>query len=569
MARRLIGLDIGTNAVTIAEVSPGSPPRLDLFGQVALPRDAMREGEVVDDFALTEAIIRLRDEVGVRRAGVRLGIASPRVIVRQVEMPLMTRDELASALQFQAQDLIPIPIEEAVIDFSILGTETTDEGEVMRVLLAAAQEAMITRLVTAVEAAGLPVDAVDLVPLALVRSLARPVADNGTGAEGIISFGGGVTAIAIHENGVPRFVRVLGTAGRELTDAIAAELAVPSETAEALKRQLGTTSDDLVLRAGHAVERPLAILLDEVRSSLDYYRNQPGAARLLRVVVTGGGSQMPGLADRLSTLVGVPVEIAEPRVDLALGDIRFSQEEYPRLDPYLPAAVGLALGGMGSGVVIDLTPRTQRVRRQSTGTNKSVLGGVAAAAALAVLLGGVTVLAKNEQSEQKDKLAAAEATNQDLDQQIAELSDVAAQQAQVATLNQQISTLLASDVSWATMLGDISRTIPPNVWLTTFQGQSTAGAPVAGTTTTDAPTPTGVSGTVAFEAAGIDYPDVALWLRSLGDPKTFPAFTNTWVSAAQLQDFQGGQVVGFSSTANLTSKAKSDRLEEFQQGGSE
>jgi len=169
MARRLIGLDIGTNAVTIAEVSPGSPPRLDLFGQVALPRDAMREGEVVDDFALTEAIIRLRDEVGVRRAGVRLGIASPRVIVRQVEMPLMTRDELASALQFQAQDLIPIPIEEAVIDFSILGTETTDEGEVMRVLLAAAQEAMITRLVTAVEAAGLPVDAVDLVPLALVR----------------------------------------------------------------------------------------------------------------------------------------------------------------------------------------------------------------------------------------------------------------------------------------------------------------------------------------------------------------------------------------------------------------
>ena len=75
MARRLIGLDIGTNAVTLAEVSPGNPPRLERFGQVALPADAMREGEVVDDRALIDAISRLRSEVDLKKAPVRLGLA--------------------------------------------------------------------------------------------------------------------------------------------------------------------------------------------------------------------------------------------------------------------------------------------------------------------------------------------------------------------------------------------------------------------------------------------------------------------------------------------------------------
>jgi len=237
----------------------------------------------------------------------------------------------------------------------------------MRVLLAAVQEATVMRLVAAVEAGGLQVAAVDLVPLALIRSLASParelalvganagggaiatdVSEDGAatltespGAEGIVSFGGGVTAIAVHEIGVPRFVRVLGTGGRELTDAIANELDLPPETAEALKRQLGADEqesrhEELVARARTSIERPLSVLLDEVRSSIDYYRNQPGSSPLVRIVATGGAAQLPGLTERLSALVGVPVEHARPRELVALGDIGFAEDELPRLDPYLP-----------------------------------------------------------------------------------------------------------------------------------------------------------------------------------------------------------------------------------------
>jgi type IV pilus assembly protein PilM len=588
MARRLVGLDIGTNAVTLAEVSPGSPPRLERFGQVALPRDAMREGEVVDDRALIGAISRLRSEVDVKKAPVRLGLASPRAIVRQVEMPVMSRDELAGALKFQAGDLIPIPLDEAVLDFSIIGSSTGESGEpTMTVLLVAAHEAPTARLVAAVEAGGFSVSGVDLVPLALIRALAftngpeaRP------GAEGIVSLGGGVTAIAAHENGIPRFVRVLGSGGRVFTDAIATDLNIPVDSAEAVKRQIGVSNDEIVTRARNAIERPLALLLDEIRSSLDYYRNQPGAARLDRVVITGGGSQLPGLGDRLATLIGLPVEFATPRQNLDIGDIRFPVEEYQRLDPYLPAAVGLALGGAGIGTVVDLAPRRRpRAARSASGPGPGVLKvAVGVAAALIVLLGVPTFLAKQGVADKKDEKQEVEAHNADLQSEIAAKAPIQEAQQELEGIEAQLSGLLETDVSWSHMLQDVAKTMPNGVWLTSFQAQITPATPAVTSQATDADsdsdadseesadepvapvvpvTPT-LSGTVTISAKGNGYPDVASWMRQLGDTTLFPAFADTWVANAAVAQDEGGSSVEFSSSATLTEAARSNRLEKLE-----
>ena len=622
MARRLIGLDIGTNAVTVAEVRPGEPPRLVMFGQVALGRETMREGEVADDAAVTEAVGRLRAEVGLKHAAVRLGLASPRVVVRQIEMPLMSREELSSALKFQAAELIPIPLDDAVLDFAILGPASPGEsGEPrMNVLLAAVQEATVLRLVAAVEAGGLQVAAVDLVPLALIRPLARSahemalvgagavevggaaegglgtatLSENGVGvgAEGIVSFGGGVTAIAVHEVGVPRFVRVLGTGGRELTDAIAAELGLPPETAEALKRQLGgglahdEAHDELVARARLSIERPLSVLLDEVRSSIDYYRNQPGSSPLVRIVATGGAAQLPGLTDRLSALVGVPVEAARPRELVALGDIGFSEEELPRLDPYLPAAVGLALGGAGVGTVIDLLPRTRRAtvtsRRPKVAPKTAAIG-----AAVVVLLGGATFLANQSVSSAKSKRAAVQAELTHARAELASLGPVLAQQDQITALESNLQTLLATDVSWQTMMNRITAKIPAGIALTEFSGQVTPPVSVAAavpttpnpssesgssgsssdsTTTTTAPPPPPaptIAGTVTFQGTAKDYPTLAAWIDAMSK---VPQISDIYVTGAQQvaagENGKGGGLT-FSATAIPSLAAQSNRLNEF------
>jgi type IV pilus assembly protein PilM len=612
MARRLIGLDIGTNAVTVAEVRPGEPPRLDLFGQVALARETMREGEVADDAAVTDAVARLRAEVGLKKVPVRLGLASPRVVVRQIEMPEMSRDELSSALQFQAAELIPIPLDDAVLDFAILGPASPGDGgeRRMHVLLAAVQEATVLRLVRAVEAGGLQVAAVDLVPLALIRPLARSAkemalvgasvgasvdgAEAGgvalaehVGAEGIVSFGGGVTAIAVHELGVPRFVRVLGTGGRELTDAIASELDLPPETAEALKRQLGNAPghelqhEELVARARGAIERPLSVLLDEVRSSIDYYRNQADSSPLLRIVATGGAAQLPGLTDRLSALVGVPVEDAKPRELVALGDIGFSEEELPRLDPYLPAAVGLALGGAGVGTVINLLPRTQR--SSSTGRKVHIPPKViAVGAAFVVGIGGLTFMTQQSLSSAKSKRNAAEEQVARATSELATLQPILDRETQIQALQANAQQILSTDVAWQKMVERITASLPAGITLTTFSGQvtppvaplvqptpvtpasgeSSSGSSSEETTTTvpATPLPPTLTGTISFAGTAKDYPTLAAWIDAMAKvPQISDVYVTGAQRAAQTEAGDANQKLTFTAVAVVPPEALSDR----------
>ena len=216
------------------------------------------------------------------------------------------------------------------------------------------------------------------------------------------------------------------------------------------------------------------MLLDEVRSSLDYYRNQPGTSRLLRIVVTGGGSQLPGMTDRLASLVGVPAEAASPRDQLAIGDIGFPEHEYPRLDPYLPASVGLALGGAGTGSssisrrarAAERRARPLRLPRvRSSRCSRSRPDSSCCSASR-------RISRKQSLSDKQDEKAAVVAHNEELQASIDEKADLKAQAAQVDQLDAQLTSLLATDVSWSHMLQDISKTMPGTVWLTSFQGGS-------------------------------------------------------------------------------------------------
>lgn len=591
MARRLIGLDIGTNAVRVAEIEPGDPPRLTTFGQVALPPGAMRDGEVVDPAAVTDAIQRLWKELSLKKGPVRIGVASPRVLVRTVDLPTMSDDELAGALQFQAADLIPIPLEDAVLDFQVLealaAPEPTGDGSpaqpMSRVLLAAAHKDLVGNLVGSVRAAGLSVSGVDLVPLALVRSVGRRVSDNGAGVEAIVSIGGGVTVVVVHELGIPRFVRILGSGGRSITDAIARELDVTPDQAEAIKRQLATAPADLAERATRAIERPVSDLVEQIRGSLDYYRTQPDSIRLLKITVTGGAALTSGLADRLVDTVGVPVDLARPREHIAVGDIGFPDDQLSALDPFLPVPVGLALGGLLTGKRIDLLGGGGR---EPADRSQLVKYGAIAAAALLVVLGGLYYLKNKQVDDEKQKAADAQAENAQLQSQISNLSDVQSTQAEIETLAQQTQALLVTDVSWSSVLQRLSRTIPSTVWLSSFQGTvtgtGTGTAPAAGATPTPAPatgtaTTGSVIGTVNFAGNGTSFDAVAAWIQDLADN---PDYANLWVSSASRagstssgsssgsssSSAASAGTVTFASTANLTSNANSKRAEKFKAG---
>ena len=345
MASNAVGIDIGTRTITVAEVKQNKGgPIITNFGGIELPLDAVRDGEILDVGAVAASLKELFSSAKVGSKKVWLGVANQRVVVRQVELPWMEEKELRASLRYQVQEYIPIPVEEAELDIHPVEELVTAEGErMLRLLLVAGHRDMITAHVDAVTHAGLKPIGVDLNPFAVLRAMGD-TSPMGQGNQVLVDIGAGVTNIVVHEEGVPTFVRILVMGGDQLTDALMAGLATSREEAEATKRQavVGTETDV----AARIVTEQADQFVDEVRSSLDYYQAQPGSSALSGVVLTGGGSTLPGLSDRLSGVLRLPVGVGSPFDRWATKETVYGPEDLARVGPSLATAVGLALGGL-------------------------------------------------------------------------------------------------------------------------------------------------------------------------------------------------------------------------------
>lgn len=544
MATRVVGLDIGSYAVRAAELTMGAAqPVLERFAQVTLPPGAVRGGEVVDTGAVASAVRRLWSEGGFKSKRVVLGVANQRVVVRQAEMPSMSETDLEAALRFEAQELIPIPIEDALLDFQIVGDTVGSDGEPrMRVLLAAAQREMVRTHLAAVEGAGLGVAAVDVIPFALVRALTlgTPFFDSDGNAEAIVCIGGGVTNVVIHEQGVPRFVRVLLVGGDDITDAIGRELSVDVDTAEDLKRRVGTsTADEAVARASQVVSSRLAPLVEEIRGSIDYYLAQSQSSPISRVLVTGGASRTAGLMERLQSQLGGRVEPGHPLAGVRLGPIGLGESQLAELEPLLSVPIGLALAGETQRGVrrISLLPReiaAVRVQRRQTA------GALVGVGALAALLLAVWAARSAQVGDEKDKADEAEQRVATLQRQRAQLAGATGLAGEVAQREAQCRSVLNEDIAWTKLFNEVAASIPGDVWLTSFTGAK--GAP----------------GSINVNAQGFDQTSTARWLQRIGGLDEFAAL---WVPNSTKTGAGSQSLVNFTSQANLTAEARSKRAQ--------
>ena len=349
MARRsVVGLDIGTSAVRAAELSHGrGGPTLERFGQGGLPPGAVRDGEVVDPAAVAAALQTLWSQVKFSSKKVVVGVANQKVVVRQVDLAWLPPDEMKASLAFQVQDAIPIPVDQAVLDYHPLEEFESESGaRMLRVLLVAAGREMVDGLLAAVAQAGLRPSRVDLTSFAVLRAMRGAGAElGGTTSDALVDIGAAVTNIIVHQGDVPHFVRVLLMGGDDITHAVAERLGVPVEQAEEVKqrgRLAGAEGGD-DHPASRAIDATGALLIEEVRGSLDYYRTQGGAARIDRVVLSGGGARLEGLAERLSGATRLPVVLAQPFAQLRKGRSGLTDEQLASVELAAAVPVGLAL----------------------------------------------------------------------------------------------------------------------------------------------------------------------------------------------------------------------------------
>jgi len=304
-----IGLDIGATAVraTVLAVRQrdGSPVvEAQSVSGVDLPAGTVVGGVVVDRPTLTGALEELWRTSRLKCRNVVVGVAGPQVLVRELQMPALDAAQRRKALPFQARELVAMPLDQVVLDFTPLGPPDVGTGTQQGLLIACPREPVLAA-VAAVEAARLRVVRVDLASLALLRS----VADGRSRVEVVVDLGAHLSTVVVHEDGVPRLVRTLSRGGDELTAGLADRLGMTLADAEAAKRRSGLASGDPVSSGLRELVTPL---MAELRSSLNYFRTTHPAAPVARVALTGGGSRLAGFPELLSEQIGAVCEVVDP-----------------------------------------------------------------------------------------------------------------------------------------------------------------------------------------------------------------------------------------------------------------
>ena len=552
MTQRVIGLDIGSHAVRAAELRLGrdGSVALNRFGQVALPVGAVRGGEVVQPAQVAESLRRLWKEVGFASRRVIVGVGNQRVIVRPMEFPAMGEEELKSAVELQAVELIPMPRDEVVLDHQVLERFVSDDGtDMIRVLIVAAQREMVGNLLSAVELAGLTPTLVDLIPFALLRSLADVTGfdDLESGertGEAIVSVGSGVTTIVVHERGIPRFVRMLMRGGSSFTDRLSSDLSVDLGAAEGLKRQVSMGGFEAHMdQAATSLDSAVISFAEEIQASLQFHTVQPGSAPLSRLVLAGGGSRVAGLAGHLSTAMGVPVEAGAPFAHLQLGRTGLSDAQLREAEDLVAVAVGLGLAGrpVDRGARrLTLLPSdfNQRHRnRQQGGLVACGLGLV-----IAVMM-FVWVQKRNEIVAVQDETASLELEAAATQSRISSLSHLQGVEVEFSLRTGLVGVALANDVAWSKLIQEVATVLPDDVWFDSFSGLAPQNGEVGRFTVT---------------AKGADHTSSARWMMRLGNLESVQGL---WVPSSIVRENQFGQEeVQFSSTGVLTLGALSGRL---------
>jgi len=346
MGKSVIGVDIGTTWIRAVEVEPGrkGKPVVVRHHEVRTPEGAVKSGEVIEPNTVAAVLKKLWSTAGFRSKDVVLGMGNAKTLVRDLTVPRLGRKEIRAALPFQVQDMLPVPVADALLDFYPVSESVSENGPVVSGLLVAAVKDAVVANVTAVQLAGLNPVEVDLIPFAMNRVLTQGSHAEGTVA--LVDVGATTTNVLITKNGVPQFVRIIPAGGSDVTRALISGLGLSDEQAELGKRQLGLNAGALPAEyeeAANVIRELTHELLNSLRNTLSFYVNSRREQRIDRILLSGGGSDMSSFGDALSEITRIPVLHENPFSSVSVAKSA-AADAAKATAPSMTVALGLALG---------------------------------------------------------------------------------------------------------------------------------------------------------------------------------------------------------------------------------
>jgi type IV pilus assembly protein PilM len=319
----VVGLDFETGSIAATEVRGNGERTVGRTAIAPLAPGVVTDGEVRDTEQLAGALRELFAHHKLSKS-VRLGIANQRVVVRTILLPLIEDpDELDTAVRFRAQDEIPMPLDQAVLDHRVLAKRNGPEGDrQMEVLAVAARRDMVISLLEALRKAGLSPVGIDLSAFGMIRALSAGGPALGEGAPATLYCHlGDVTNLAVSRDGECIFTRVAPYGIEDMAERLSERDGMPMDEARDRLLEVGLEDDlDLFEEGGDAsaatarevLTEGAGKLVDELRMSLDYYGAQEGVPAVERVVICGLGSTLPGLPERIEQGLGLGIVAESP-----------------------------------------------------------------------------------------------------------------------------------------------------------------------------------------------------------------------------------------------------------------
>ncbi len=334
------GLDIGTSSLKLVELklnrSKGKTLKLFATSDLSRPVNVASDGEE-DLKGLAEVIREFVDSHPLSSNKVVIALPESQIFTRVVNFPKMGDKELSSAMKFEAQQYIPIPLTEVSLDYQII--DNPENESQMEVLVIAAPKNLVSKYLQVLKEASLDVVGLETETIAVARSL---IYDARTPCTLVVNIGALTTDLAVVSGHAVRFTRSIATGGTALARAISQTLGFDLNQAEEYKKTYGFDSSQLEGKIMQAIKPIFDVVIDEIKRSAAFYNTHHKNEKVTRTVICGGTASLPGILVYLASSLDLEVALGNPWGRIYVPP-KFSSKEMEELGPGFAVAAGLAL----------------------------------------------------------------------------------------------------------------------------------------------------------------------------------------------------------------------------------
>ncbi len=344
--KSVAGLDVGSSAIKMVELD-GKMNSLSLvsLGFENLPGDTIVDGQIMELNTVAEVIQNICATHHIGATQVVTGVSGHSVIIKNIVLPPMSKEELEESIDWHAEEHIPYDLADVSLDYQI----TSENAEATTVLIAACKRERIDNIKQAIQLAGKQPVVIDVDTFALQNCYEVNYQPDDSQVVTLLNIGAATMNVNIVQGTRSLFTRDITVGGSQFTDVLQRSLGISFQQAEAVKRGVMESAEGVEEKSIEPLMNDVTeIVALEIQKTFDFYRatNEDSEIIVQKILISGGGSKLKGLAEDLSKRLELPVEVLDPFRQIKVDTRKFDPDYLSEIMPEMAVAVGLAVRGV-------------------------------------------------------------------------------------------------------------------------------------------------------------------------------------------------------------------------------